>query len=126
MPSRAWRATADTAAAIRQQVGRAGDGMRAKVAGLWAGRVPLGTAFWWYAIVGGTALNLAATLAAFALLAAGAPAPLAVIVFALPIAYNLLTLVAVWRSAAAYAGPKLLADLARIASLVWALAASAI
>jgi hypothetical protein len=78
---------------------------------LWGGLLPLGTAFWWFAIVWGTALNLAAVLA--------------VAVAALPIPYNLLVLVGVWRSAGAYEGPRLLADLARIVSLVWALAASA-
>jgi len=93
---------------------------------LWAGQVPLGEAFWWYAIFWGTAANLAATLLAMALLAADVPALLAIAGGALPIPYNLVTLVAVWRSAAAYAGPRLLADLARIASLIWALAVSAI
>ena len=92
---------------------------------LWGGRLPLGTAFWWYAIVWGTALNVAATLLALALLAADLPAVLAVAVGALPIPYNLVVLVAVWRSAAAYQGPRLRADLARILSLLWALAASA-
>ena len=92
---------------------------------LWAGRLPLGTAFWWYAIVWGTAFNVAATLLAMALLAADLSAVLAVGVAALPIPYNLLALVAVWRSAGTYEGPRLWADLARVLSLVWALAASA-
>jgi hypothetical protein len=92
---------------------------------LWGGLLPLGTAFWWFAIVWGTALNLAASLLAMALLAADLSAVLAVAVAALPIPYHLLVLVGVWRSAGAYEGPRLLADLARIVSLVWALAASA-
>jgi hypothetical protein len=92
---------------------------------LWGGRLALGTAFWWYAIVWGTAVNVAATLLAMAVLAAGLSAVLAVVVAALPIPYNLVVLVAVWRSAAGYQGPKLWADLARILSLLWALAASA-
>jgi len=92
---------------------------------LWAGELPLGEAFWWYAIVCGSALNVAATLLAIALLAADLSAVLAVAVAALPIPYNLVALVSVWRSASAYEGPRLYADLARILSLVWALAASA-
>ncbi len=106
----------------------AGRGTRAggKVLGrLWSGELPLGTAFWWYAMVWGTAFNLAATALALALLAADLSAVLAVVLAALPIPYNLVALVAVWRSASTYQGPRLLADLARVLSLIWALAASA-
>ena len=90
---------------------------------LWAGEVPLARAFWSYAMIGGTALNGVTTLLAMALLAMDAPAVVAVILFALPIPYNLLVLVAVWRSAGAYQGPRLWADLARVAIVVWAAAA---
>ena len=90
---------------------------------LWAGEEPLGRAFWAYAMVGGSLLNAAATLLAMALLAADAPAIVAVAAFALPIPYNLLVLVAVWRSAGAYRGPPLWADLARMGIVVWAAAA---
>jgi hypothetical protein len=98
--------------------------MRMLIARLWAGEVPLARVFWSYAMIGGTALNAAATLLAMALLAADAPALLALAAFALPIPYNLFVLVAVWRSASAYQGPRLLADLARVASVIWAVAAS--
>ena len=94
------------------------------IARLWAGNVPLARVFWQYAMIGGTALNGVATLLAMALLAADAPALLALAAFALPIPYNLFVLVAVWRSASAYQGPRLLADLARITSVIWAVAAS--
>jgi len=90
---------------------------------LWRGAVPLGEAFWSYAMLGGTALNLAATLLAMASLAMDAPGVLAALIFALPIPYNLLVLVAVWRSAAAYQGRRLWADLARMAILVWVIVA---
>ncbi len=105
-----------------------GQGTRAGGKGLgrlWTGELPLGTAFWWYGMIWGTAFNLAATLLALALLAADLSAVLAVVVAALPIPYNLVVLVAVWRSASTYAGPRLLADLARVLSLIWALAVSA-
>ena len=46
---------------------------------LWAGELPLATAFWTCAILWGTALNVVATVAALALLAAHAPAVLAVV-----------------------------------------------
>ena len=93
---------------------------------LWRGEVPLASAFWSYAVIGGTALNAAATLLAMAVLTMDAPALLALLAFALPIPYNLLVLVAIWRSANAYQGPRLWADLARIAGLLWAVAASTI
>ena len=76
-------------------------------------------------MVWGSALNLAATLLALALLAADLSAVLAVVLAVLPIPYNLVVLVAIWRSASAYEGPRLLADLARILSLIWAFVASA-
>ena len=90
---------------------------------LWGGEVPLARAFWSYAVIGGTALNALTTLLAMALLSMDAPAALAVIVFTLPIPYNLLVLVAVWRSAGAYQGLGVWADLARVAIVVWAAAA---
>ena len=90
---------------------------------LWGGEVPLARAFWNYAMIGGTALNAVTTLLAMALVAMDAPAAVAVIVFALPIPYNLVVLVAVWRSAGAYEGPSIRADLARAAIVVWAAAA---
>ncbi|HSA80621.1 MAG TPA: hypothetical protein VLE23_07340 [Geminicoccaceae bacterium] len=91
---------------------------------LWAGEIPLARVFWHYAMIGGSVLNVAATLLAMALLAADAPAVFALVAFALPIPYNLFVLVAVWRSASAYEGPRLLADLARVTCLIWAVAAS--
>ncbi|MGH6945136.1 MAG: hypothetical protein ACREH6_13065 [Geminicoccaceae bacterium] len=91
---------------------------------LWSGEVPLGEAFWWYAMIVGTALNLATTLLAMALLAMDVAGIAAAIAFALPIPYNLLVLVAVWRSAAGYPGPRIWADLARAGVVIWAALAS--
>jgi len=112
--------TVESTSHAAEQGPRAGSVLRR----LWAGEVPLGRVFWQYAMIGGTALNVVATLLAMGLLAADAPALLALTAFALPIPYNLFALVAVWRSAGAYEGPRLLADLARVASVIWALAAS--
>ena len=104
--------------AVRRAGGPAGAIRR-----LWGGEVPLARAFWDYAVIWGTALNIAVTLLAMAVLASGAPAVLATAVFMLPIPYNLLVLVGVWRSAAAYQGRRLWADLARAGVTVWALGA---
>ena len=112
--------TVETTSPAAEQGPRAGGSVLRR---LWAGEVPLARVFWQYAMIGGTALNVVATLLAMALLAADAPELLAVTVFALPIPYNVFALVAVWRSASAYEGPRLLADLARVVSLIWAVAA---
>lgn len=91
---------------------------------LWRGEVSLAQAFWEYAIAYGLLLNLATSVAAFALFAAKAPALYGAAFFLLPVPYNLLVLVAVWRSAGRYRGPRHWADLARIAVLFWVLLAS--
>ena len=111
----------ETTSHAAEQGARAGGNLLRR---LWAGEVPLGRVFWSYAMIAGTALNAAATLLAMALLAADVPGLLALAAFALPIPYNLFVLVAVWRSASAYQGPRLLADLARVTSIIWAVAAS--
>ena len=86
---------------------------------LWNGRLPLAQAFWEHAIVYAALVNLAATYATFAVLAAGLPGPLAVIIFLLPIPDIVAAIVGVWRSAAAYPGPQHWANLARIAAALW-------
>lgn len=89
-------------------------------ADLWHGRVPLARAFWEYAIAYGTVLNLLATIAAFALIAGGDAGIVTLVVFFLPAPYNLLMIVAVWRSATRYEGPQHWSVLARALILVWA------
>lgn len=91
---------------------------------LWTGEVPLVRAFWDYGIIGGTALNALTTVSAMALLASEGLEAAALALFALPIPYNLLVVVAVWRSAKAYGGRPIWANTARIAIVLWALAAS--
>lgn len=93
---------------------------------MWAGEVPLARAFWDYAVLYGLLLNLAATGAAFAVFAADASTALGMAVFLLPFPYNLFVVVAVWRSAGRYPGPRHWADLARIAVIVWMLAVTLI
>ena len=85
---------------------------------LWAGDLPLRQAFWDYAVFWGVLLNLVTHGMFFALLLNDANSMLVALAFALPIPYNLLVIVAVWRSAGRYSGPKKWADLARLGTVV--------
>ena len=91
---------------------------------LWRGEIPLGQAFWWYAVVVGSLLNLVTTILFMALASVQAPAVLSIAAFLLPVPYNLFILVAVWRSAGRYEGPPERALLARILTVLWAAVAS--
>lgn len=65
----------------------------------WNGEAPLEKVFWRDMLIVGTALNIAAAAAGFALLSAGYSDALALLVFFLPLPWNLFLFVAVWRSA---------------------------
>jgi len=91
---------------------------------LWRGEESLARAFWEYAILYGTLANLITTAATFAALALGLSGAIALAFFVLPIPYNIFVVVAVWRSAQRYQGPREWALLARIGVVVWALVAS--
>ena len=93
---------------------------------LWTGEMPLAEAFWAYGIAVGSCVNLAATLLALALLTKEAPGYIAVLIFVIPIPYNVFMLVAVWRSAGNYQGREVWAILARAAIILWAIAASSL
>lgn len=86
---------------------------------LWAGDLPLGEAFWWYAVGYGLVLNLVTSLLFLAAVVKAAGVVALVLIFLLPIPYNVLIVVAVWRSAGRYTGPRKWADLARTGTLVW-------
>lgn len=86
---------------------------------LWNGQLSLPRAFWEYAFVYVGLANLLATYAAFAVMAADLPGSLALAVFLLPVPYIVVAVVGVWRSAAAYAGPRHWATLARTAAVLW-------
>ena len=83
------------------------------------GDLPLGRAFWHWGILGGGIVSLFATLLALTLIAAGAPAWLAVLVFAAHIPWNLVLLAGVWRSAGRSEVRPAAANLARIIILAW-------
>lgn len=86
---------------------------------LWVGELPLRQAFWQYAVGYGLLINLVTSLAFLALLTNDANIALVALAFALPIPYNFVMAVAVWRSADQYSGPKTWAELARIGIVIW-------
>jgi hypothetical protein len=88
------------------------------------GGLPLGRAFWHWGILGGGIVSLFATMLALTLIAAGAPAWLAVLVFAAHIPWNLVLLVGVWRSAGRPEVSPAAANLARFVILAWAVVLS--
>ncbi len=73
---------------------------------LWAGELPLRQAFWQYAVGYGPLINLVTSLAFLALLINDANIALVALAFTLPIPYSFVMVVAVWRSADRYSGPK--------------------
>lgn len=75
----------------------------------WRGHLPLPTLLWREMLGWGTAINLACSGLALALLAAGAPAALAVLVHFAPIPWNLFIVAAVWRHPLCRAGSRMLA-----------------
>jgi hypothetical protein len=96
----------------------------ALVRDIWNGHLPLARVFWEYAIAYGTILNLLSTLAAFAAFSRQWHEAIGLAIFFLPAPYNLLMVVAVWRSATNYAGRAIWPVLARALILVWAAAAT--
>lgn len=93
----------------------------AAIRNLWLGRLPLGRAFWLYAVVCGALINLYGTLISFAIIAARGPAALALATHLLPIPWIVVSGVGVWRSAAQPDVDKDRAGLARVAIIFWSL-----
>ena len=85
---------------------------------LWSGDLPLGEAFWTYAVGVGLAVNLITSLLFLVLISWDRPLAALFVGYALSVPYNVVALVGVWRSAARYEGERIHADLARIVSLV--------
>ena len=93
--------------------------MIAHLAALWRGDIPLGQAFWEYAIAYGTIANIVATAAAIATVAAGLPDAVGISLFLIPVPYVLAAVVGVVRSANRYEGSPMWAGLAKVAVIVW-------
>lgn len=90
----------------------------------WRGEVPLGRAFWLWGIVGGGMVSLASSLLAVAVLANGGPGWLALAAFAAHLPWNLVLLIGVWRSSEPQKVRKDIAQVARLAMVVWVIALS--
>jgi hypothetical protein len=81
--------------------------------------MPLGQVFWSFTIVFGTLFNFLATSVGLAAMAGGMPAPAAVALHLLPLPYNFLVLVGVWRSADSFSGHPFIATSAQVAAAAW-------
>jgi hypothetical protein len=89
-----------------------------KLRALWSGELPLGEAFWTFAIGIAVLVNLCTTVLFFALTTLDRPWPELLAAYLLPLPYNVVAGVGVWRSAARYQGGAVYATFARIAALV--------
>ncbi|MCU0838248.1 MAG: hypothetical protein MUE49_05935 [Rhodospirillales bacterium] len=95
--------------------------MRRAIADMWHGRVPLGRAFWSYAVILGLFINVTASLVSLAVIAADGPAALALAIHFAPLPWIIVTAVGVWRSAGR---PEVTPDhgqLARAGVVLWSL-----
>ena len=88
----------------------------AKLRSLWSGELPLGEAFWTWAISVGLVVNLVTTVLFLTMITLDRPWAAMFFGYAPSVPYNALATVGVWRSAARYEGPAAHADLARIAT----------
>jgi hypothetical protein len=93
--------------------------MKARILALWHGEVSLSEAFWTVTVLYGTLINLIGTGLMFAALLASLPSLIAVAMHLLPLPYNILALMAVWRSANSYKGQSSYAAAAQVAAVLW-------
>jgi hypothetical protein len=89
-----------------------------KLRSLWLGELPLGDAFWTWAIGVGLLVNVSTSALFLVLITADRPWAALCVGYALSVPYNVVATVGVWRSAAGYDGPTLHAELARIATAI--------
>ena len=80
--------------------------------------MPLGEAFWTYAVVGGLAVNLTTSLLFLFLVLADWLLAALVVGYGLSVPYNVVALVGVWRAAERHEGEPAQAELARIVTLI--------
>lgn len=85
---------------------------------LWRGELPLESAFWNWAVLGGLVVNVVSSVLFLFLIMAEQLIAAFFVGYALSIPYNILATVGVWRSADRYEGERRWADLARIVTLV--------
>jgi hypothetical protein len=114
----AWSGTIELEHRLSAPTDRDIFGCMSSLRAFWFGDLPLGEAFWTYAVGGGIAVNVITSLLFLALISWDRPLVAVLIGYGLSVPYNGLAVVGVWRSAARYPGERLHADLARIATLV--------
>jgi hypothetical protein len=90
----------------------------AKLSSLWLGELPLGEAFWTWAIGIGLLVNVTTSAMFLALITADRPWAALFVGYVLSVPYNVVAMVGVWRSAARYQGPARHAEFARIATVI--------
>jgi hypothetical protein len=90
----------------------------AKLRDLWSGELPLGEAFWTFAIGIGLLVNLTTSALFLALITVDRPWAALFVGYVLSVPYNVVAVVGVWRSANRHQGAAGLADLARIVTIV--------
>ncbi len=88
---------------------------------LTTGTLPLSRVLWFDMLAVGTLVNAASLVLMLVLFAAHAPAAFALVVFLLPIPYNIALFVGVWRSSTR--GADSWAFLARAVASIWLIAA---
>jgi len=89
-----------------------------KLRSLWSGELPLGEAFWTWAIGIGLVVKLTTSVLFLSLMTIDRTWSALFVGYGLSVPYNLVAVVGVWRSAARYTGPASHADLARIVSAI--------
>lgn len=86
---------------------------------LWRGELPLHDTFWRYVIIYALLVNIATTLGFMVLLSNDQPAIALFVGYGLSVPYNVLALLALWRSADKHDGDRSTAQLMRIAGAAW-------
>lgn len=90
----------------------------------WSGEIPMPEAFWRFGVLYGTMFNVLVTLTALGLASAEVSPWACAAVFLLPVPYNVMAAIAVWRSASAWQGAPIWSQLARYGIVGWAVCAS--
>ena len=85
---------------------------------LWRGELPLETAFWTWAVVGGLFINLVSSALFLMLIVVDQPILALVAGYGFSVPYNVAATVGVWRSADRYTGDRQRADVARLVTAV--------
>ena len=89
-----------------------------QIRALWAGELPLPVAFWRFGVAWGLVINGVTSVMTIVTVLAEAPVWVLVPVHLLPLPYNVIALIGIWRSAARYDGEEKWADLARLVAFL--------